>query len=142
MTLIAAFRCDTGVVICADTQETVGAYRAAVDKIGPTQSGNYDLVIGGAGQPGGLIDSFTEDFTRAVGGWPAHLDEQAIRVKIRRLLLDFYREEVSLDPSPPNEKRLEFIICVKKQKLFQYLFVARRWYRSKIGDRLRSDGLG
>jgi hypothetical protein len=66
VTLIAAFRCDHGIVICADTQETVGQFRVSVDKIAPRIAGEYELVIGGAGNCGGLIDDFTENFTRAV----------------------------------------------------------------------------
>jgi hypothetical protein len=52
---------------------------------------------------------------RAVKGWRAGLDQQAIRTKIRKLLLDFHEAEIRLYP-PPADKRLEFIICVKEKQ--------------------------
>src|SRR5436190_20142246 len=80
VTLIAAFRCNTygapGVVICADSQETVGEYRVSVDKIAPRVLGDYQMVIGGAGNAAGLIDDFIENFSRIVESWPAGLSEQ------------------------------------------------------------------
>lgn len=115
MTLIAALKCLNGVVVCADTQETCGDYRVSVNKIAPIEAGKYQVIIGGAGELGGLIDTFTDDFVRAVNGWQRGLDEQAIRTKIRQLLLNFHKEEVSLYP-PPSDKRLEFIICVKDKQ--------------------------
>src|SRR5215212_4463226 len=113
VTLIAAFRCPNGVVICADTQETVGQFRVSVDKIAPSVVGEYELVIGGAGNSAGLIDDFTENFARSVARWPAGLSEQDIRLKLRKALLDYHRDEVQHFPAPPDEKRLEFIICIK-----------------------------
>ncbi len=113
MTLIAALRCENGVVICADTQETVGSYRVSVDKIAPREVGEYELVIGGAGNSGGLIDDFTESFSRSVEGWPAKLSEQDIRLKIRRALFEFHRDTVNYYPAAPDDKLLEFIICIK-----------------------------
>lgn len=64
MTLIAAFRCDIdgdpGVIVCADSQESRGDYRVTVDKIKPRVVHNYDLVLGGAGEIGPLIDRLGE----------------------------------------------------------------------------------
>jgi 20S proteasome alpha/beta subunit len=113
VTLIAAFRCQWGAVICADTQETAGQYRVSVDKIAPSEVGEYELVIGGAGNSGGLIDDFTENFARSVESWPAGLSEQDIRLKIRRALFEFHRDEVAYFPAAPDDKRLEFIICIQ-----------------------------
>ena len=48
VTLIAAIRYVDGVVLCADSQETVGDYRVSVDKIKPRDCNHYELVVGGA----------------------------------------------------------------------------------------------
>lgn len=113
MTLIAAFRCNGGAVICADTQETVGDYRVAVDKIAPREVGEYQVVIGGSGNVAGLIDGFDETLSIAIEDWPASLDEREIRENIHGVLQDYHRNDVANDPAEPDAKRLSFIICVK-----------------------------
>lgn len=113
MTLIVAMKCVNGVVVCADTQETYGGYRVSVNKIAPVDAGKYQVVIGGAGL-GGLIDAFADDFVDAVNDWPKGLDEKAIKIRIRNLLREFHKQEVSLHPA--QDKILDFIICVKAKQ--------------------------
>jgi hypothetical protein len=50
MTYIAAFRSPDGIVLSADSQETIGTYKMSVDKIALVDFGNHQLAIGGAGQ--------------------------------------------------------------------------------------------
>ena len=66
MTLIAAFRCHEGVVICADSQETIGDWRAPVKKIIHKDVGEYQVAVGGAGDDGALIDVFVQRFIEEV----------------------------------------------------------------------------
>lgn len=117
MTLIAAFRCQVGeypgVIICADTQETVGDYRVAVDKIQPGVAGYYDLVIGGAGNVAALIDGLTDAIKRNVQRWDADLDEEAARLRIERVLLTYHARQVAFYPAEADEKRLRFVICIR-----------------------------
>jgi hypothetical protein len=117
VTLIAAFRCalhggQKAVAICADTQETRGDFRVPVRKLSIQECGNYQLVVGGAGELGDLIDDFSESLGWATSAWDASLSEQVIRLKIKRLLIDFNKNEVANYP-PPYEKLLEFVICLK-----------------------------
>lgn len=49
MTLIAAFRTEDGVAICADSQETVGDLRQPVQKIAPLSIAGYQLILAGSG---------------------------------------------------------------------------------------------
>ena len=57
MTLISAWRCNEGYVLCADSQETVADYRATVQKITPLAMGNYQVIVAGSGAAD-LIESF------------------------------------------------------------------------------------
>src|SRR5688572_5459663 len=102
VTLIAAFRCDAGghpaIVLCADTQETVGDTRVAVNKLLPQDVGEYILAIAGSGN-GDLIDGFADSLLRIVRIWPAGATEQFARDSIRDLLIDFYANEVALYPA-------------------------------------------
>jgi hypothetical protein len=49
MTIIAGFRCQDGIVVCADTQETFGSAKRNVPKLvfshGPTLSAEQDRMI-------------------------------------------------------------------------------------------------
>ena len=117
VTLIAAFRCDAGghpaVVLCADTQETVGGTRVAVNKLVPQDAGNYILAIAGSGN-GDLIDGFADSLLRAIRAWPSGGKEQFARDSVRDLLLDFYDNEIRLYPADlPTDKLNDFLICIK-----------------------------
>jgi len=70
VTLIAGIRCAEGVVLCADSQETLdiperGQYRVQVEKIRPQDVGEYQIVVGGSGD-GPLVDGFTDAFVEDV----------------------------------------------------------------------------
>jgi hypothetical protein len=119
VTLIAAFKCSDGVVICADSQETLGIplpdrgyaeYRVSVDKIEPLKLGQYNAVIGGAGHSD-LVDGFTETLSDAVQSWDAGLGETELKSKIRLIVLDYHRHEVALCPA--EDKQTQFIVCLK-----------------------------
>jgi 20S proteasome alpha/beta subunit len=63
MTLIAGFKCADGYVICADSQETVGSYRATRQKLVPIAVGKVRMAIAGGGD-GDLIDAFVGRFSQ------------------------------------------------------------------------------
>jgi hypothetical protein len=117
MTLIAAFRCDAaghpGLVLCADTQETVGDIRVAVNKLSPQEWGHYQLAIAGAGS-GYLVDAFAYKLGLAIASWPVGADERFVRETIRDLLVDFHENEVRLFPvDSESEKFCDFLVCIK-----------------------------
>jgi hypothetical protein len=103
MTLIAAFRTYEGVVICADSQETLskptpygwGNYRCRVNKIERQDAGEYELVIGGAGNAS-LVDGFTDVFIDAVASWDGGLDEPTLKSKIQLEVSNYHRNIVAL----------------------------------------------
>jgi hypothetical protein len=118
LTLVAAFRCYEGVIICADSQETLSIpvsdiyaeYRCQVDKIDIQHLNNYDLAAGGAGH-GPLIDGFHDQLSDAVRTWDAGLDATTLKEKIRQLLFTYHRNEVALCASA--DKDICFIVCLK-----------------------------
>lgn len=63
MTLIVGFKCADGYVICADSQETVGSYRATRQKLVPILVGKVQMAIAGSGD-GDLIDAFVGRFSQ------------------------------------------------------------------------------
>lgn len=117
MTLIAAFRCAEGVVVCADSQETIdiperGQYRVRVDKIDPQDAGNYEVVIGGSGD-GPLVDGFVDGFVHAVSKWKPGLSAEGIKSRIRRLLRTYHENEVRWSAAFEEDKFLGFVVCIR-----------------------------
>lgn len=117
VTLIAAFKCDQGVVVCADTKETVtlpgrGQYRVRVTKIKPQAAGEYDVVIGGAGDAH-LVDGFTRRLVAAISSWPAALGDAEIESNVSDLLLDYHSNQVA---ATPRADALDFIMCLKSKR--------------------------
>lgn len=113
MTLIAAFRTDTGVVICADSQETYGDYRVEVDKLDKRDAGGYDLIVGGAGNTAALIDGLSRAIEGNVQRWPSGLSGDEAEARLSTILLAYHSRQIALYPAEPDEKRLRFIICAR-----------------------------
>ena len=70
MTLIAAFRGDHGIAICADAQETCDygdgvVYKRSVLKIAPYKIGKYQIAVAGSGN-GALVEAFVERAKRCI----------------------------------------------------------------------------
>jgi hypothetical protein len=100
MTLIAAFRTDEGIAICADTQETVSdqygdEYRATVQKVVPLTFDNVQLIIAGSGNAD-LIDAFTLIISRQFGTGKSPSTIADTHKALEKHLRTFYREEISL----------------------------------------------
>src|SRR5260370_2878464 len=57
LTLIICIRCPESIVLCADTQETVGNHRVAVEKIASQTMKKFEVAVAGSGS-GELVQSF------------------------------------------------------------------------------------
>jgi hypothetical protein len=119
VTLIAGFRTAEGVVICADSQQTLGIplpsdeyaeYRTYINKIEPQHTGFYDVVIGGAGG-GNLVDGFAEILTDQIQTWPSGIDDATLKETIRGLVIDYHAHEVSV--APGDCKSIQFLLCIR-----------------------------
>lgn len=108
MSYLAAFRSADGVVMSADTQETVGDEKVYVEKItiDRREPGQYGLVIGGAGR-GELVDGFVQQLTRkSKKSKPKNLS--ALEKLIEAVLTEFYAKDVHLLPG--KGKGIKFLI--------------------------------
>jgi 20S proteasome alpha/beta subunit len=116
MTLIAAFRCSEGVVLCADSQETVGDVRVAVNKVAPDDAGEYQIAIAGSGN-GDLIDGFAYALKLDVQSWPDGLDEKVVYGNLQTLLQEYYEHQVAFYPvDSPGDTLNHFLVCIKPKK--------------------------
>jgi DNA-directed RNA polymerase subunit RPC12/RpoP len=112
VTLIAAWRCPNGIVIHADSQETVTMedgveYRNTVQKIEPLNVGNYRVVISGAGNAA-LTVSFIEKIKRRLGSDPSE-GLKAFVSLFEDELSAFYSNDVAL--CPDSDKTIQFVVA-------------------------------
>jgi hypothetical protein len=121
MTLIAAFRCNGGLVIAADSQETItdefgNQYRKTVQKIAPRVIGNYQLAVAGAGHAK-LIEAFILHLERA-------LKQKSLRGVtqfqefVEGQLREFYASDVRL--CPDEDKQIIIFIAAVCQLTKEY----------------------
>src|SRR6266404_4420638 len=90
MTLIAAFRCSEGAVLCADTMESVEGFRMPVHKLETQDCRNYWLAIAGAGNSD-LIDGFAYALELDIGAWEDGYTDDVIGAKIRHVLVEYHQ---------------------------------------------------
>lgn len=106
MTLIPAFRCSGGAVICADSQETVGGHRVSRQKLKPFTVDNFDVVVGGSGENGHLLDGFVQRLRDELETNPPSPPTIAsMKTFIRSHLLDFIKNEISMFPRTQQSMR-------------------------------------
>lgn len=124
MTLIAAWRCAQGIVLHADSQETVSQwdgtawtdYRKTVQKIQPQSMGTYQVVIAGSGNAG-LILSFIEKLRRRLSGDPSERLTEFVTAFETELGL-FYGSDVAL--CTDKDKDFEFIVSAFSPRTLEY----------------------
>ena len=107
MTLIAGLKCLDGFVICGDSQETVDGYRVSRQKLIPFSEGNFELVVGGSGNDGTLIDSFVQRLGDNLGTATAK-SLLELRGFIRQELIDFNTHEAA--SYSRKDRKIRFII--------------------------------
>jgi hypothetical protein len=125
VTLIAAFQCDEGIVLCADSQETIdiperGSYRVSVNKLEQRDAGNYEVIVGGAGD-GALVDNFVDRLVELIDKWRSEYQESKVLSTIRRFVRDYYKTDVALSPAHPDDKKLGFVVCLRSKSTGQLL---------------------
>jgi hypothetical protein len=115
MTLIAKFDCpsENGMVMLADSQETVGDYRVEVKKIAPKTVGKYEIAIGGAGYVGPLIDGMTSALENAFSAFPSGKNECDLKGLVGGVVLSYHRNEVKHYPARQKDKFMEFLVCAR-----------------------------
>jgi 20S proteasome alpha/beta subunit len=112
VTLIAAFRCTDGAIICADSQETIGTHhRVSVQKIAPFEVGDkIQIVIAGSAENAELADAFIETLREELQDKNITTLKEFKR-EAQRCLAQFVRDEASLWPR--NERWMRFIVAAR-----------------------------
>ena len=106
---IAALRCLEGVVLVADTQETIADQKQYCEKL--TVSEKYPIAVGGAG-----IDEITDAFSQEVISRIESTQpttEQEIATEIKSALRDVYQNDVPISAIPKQYRTAAFIVAVK-----------------------------
>jgi hypothetical protein len=112
VTFISAFRCEGGIVLGTDSQETVGDYKVQTDKLIPTTIGKYEVAICGAGF-GDLVDDLCEQIQEWISDWDL-LSERQIIQTLRTKVREFYKDSVAAYPDPDaTQKRLRILVCLR-----------------------------
>jgi hypothetical protein len=111
VTLIFAWRCSDGVVMCADSQEVAGDHRRTVQKISPEKIGNFQVILAGSGTTT-LIESFIVVLRRAIKA-SQYTDLEEFEALAEKTLEDFYNLDVRLCPEADKSVSL-FIAAVSE----------------------------
>jgi 20S proteasome alpha/beta subunit len=111
MSYIVAYHCQTGIVMCADTQETVGDNKRYVEKISIVEDRSYPLAIGGAGY-GPLIDAAIQEIIdRAKESKPKTKSE--LRSLLKASLAEVHEKDVPALAVPPKHRSPELLVAAK-----------------------------
>src|SRR5690349_9888996 len=110
MTVAAGFRCHDGIVLCADSQESLADYKFHVEKLVTRSSPWTDIAIAGSGN-GPLIDAAVERLVKRLEGGPTDYD--AAELIIADTLNGLYEKEFSLYPTRyPEDTIIDLLIAV------------------------------
>jgi hypothetical protein len=110
VTLIAAFKCSDGFLVCADSAEICGPWKTRVDKISPKVCGNFQVAIAGSGLAS-VVDDCTLRLEDAISSLePTALSDFAKTIHLE--LLDFRKNECTSS----ERQTLKFIISALAYK--------------------------
>ena len=111
MTYIAAFRCQHGLVMCADTQETRGDQKNYTEKLEIDEDHSFPIAVGGAGVDDIIRPLMQEILERVVKGKAA--TKAALRTAMKATIKEVYEKDVPL-------------LVVKRQHLTPQLLIAAK----------------
>jgi 20S proteasome alpha/beta subunit len=115
MTYIAAFKCNEGIVMCADTQETIesrsgyGAEKQYSEKLYAIESRSYPLAIGGAGLSEPMEALSQEVMTRAENEQPATIRQ--LRDLVSAAIEYVYEHDVPISAWPAQYRTVEYLLA-------------------------------
>lgn len=116
MTLIAGFKCEGGVVLCADTQETTGAAKYSTEKLEAYERDWCRVGIAGAGNYGDLIDTMV-DRIRSGLDRDKPTTSESVRHSISTTLINVHDNEVRAYPAGrPEDEIVELLIAVRPEQ--------------------------
>jgi 20S proteasome alpha/beta subunit len=110
MTLVAGFKCQGGVVLCADTRETAEDIKLWVEKLSWYEQPWCQAGFGGSGHSD-MIDMLVERIQAKLDKGYDNLRQ--VRNCIRLALHEGYEEEINPHPYPYAEKIVTLLIAVR-----------------------------
>jgi hypothetical protein len=111
MTYIAAFHCSSGIVMCADTQETLHDYKTYVEKISVVEDQSCPLAVGGAGD-GQLIEAFTQELIDRTKETPP-VTKQGLKALVKSALLEVFNNDVPTLVLDKQYRSTQFLVAAK-----------------------------
>jgi 20S proteasome alpha/beta subunit len=126
MTYISAFYCQDGIVMCADTQETLDDQKRDVEKL--YVSSTYPLAVGGAGL-GEAIDAFAQDLiARVEADRPLTIPE--LKVVIEASLKENHEKDAASSDWPTDYRKAQYLIAARPNhdKFILYRVKGKRLY--------------
>jgi 20S proteasome alpha/beta subunit len=131
MTYIAAFRCQGGVVMCADTLETRGEHKNYVEKIEIVDDLSYPLAIGGAGVDDILKPFMQELIERVKTSKPA--TKAALQTEIKATIKTVYENDVPALVVKKQHLTPQFLIAAKPTNDDYCIFavIGKRLYKEQ-----------
>jgi 20S proteasome alpha/beta subunit len=109
VTYISAFRCTGGVVLCADTLETIGDQKQYCEKL--VKSSQYPIVIAGAGVDE-FVDAFVQEVLERVERELPKTIKQ-LKAIIKESISEVYTSDVPVSALEKKDRTQEFIVAAK-----------------------------
>jgi hypothetical protein len=120
VTLIAGFKCEGGIVLCADTYQEASGMKRSVEKLIVYERDWCSVGFAGSGDQGDLIDTVVDSIQSTLdASRPEILHE--IKRSIKDSLVLVYRNELAAFPQPPatsepTDTIVTLLIAVKGKK--------------------------
>jgi len=116
MTAVVGVKCDGGVVLCADAQETSGAMKLPIQKLVPYQTEWYRAGIGGSGFDGDIIDMLVERLLGKLDKGNAYDTPSKMRLAMESVLVDAYGKLIKTAwPEQSIETEVDLLIALHAQ---------------------------
>lgn len=110
MTIAVGFKCQGGVVLCADTQETAGDLKWPVEKVVSYEKEWCQAGFAGA-DDGDIADTLIQRLQENLHRRYDSIEK--VRTYIRMTLQAVYKNEIDLLPYPDSEKTVRLLIAVR-----------------------------
>jgi 20S proteasome alpha/beta subunit len=115
MTYIAAFHCKDGIVMCADTQETIQvgdeAEKQYSEKLYVLDDYSYPIAIGGAGLPE-PIDAFAQEVRERASKEKPNTVEKLVAL-VKSAINEVYQSDMPVSANPKQFRTAQYLIAAK-----------------------------
>lgn len=110
MTLGAAIRCNGGVVLCADSQESVGEFQYPVEKLRLRPTSFEVIGIVGSGRSG-IADMIADELERSLEG--GYDDIPSYKERVEDTLTRLYKDVLAVYPGTDEVRHVDTLVAVR-----------------------------